>query len=199
MEIKQDRPAYVTFERRAVEDRQATLDNGMYMSKDVDYALITPMGSKDRVERVVSEWLDVLKQQAQEGRIPHEWVRAYHEAYAAWKEDREIPLDGHSIMNWAAISPAQIKLLLDLRVRTIEDLAVANEETIARLGMGGRALKQRAVDFLDSREAGKVAGEMEKLRQENDALKVRNESIESQLLALQAQVTALAGEGPRKL
>ena len=199
MEIKQDRPAYVTFERRAVEDRQATLDNGMYMSKDVDFALITPMGSKDRVERVVSEWLEVLKQQAAEQRIPLEWVRAYKEAYAAWKEDREIPLDGHAIVNWPVASPAQVKLLLDLRVRTVEDLAQANEETIARLGMGGRALKQRAVDFLDSREAGKVSGEMEKLRQENESLKVRNESIEAQLLTMQAQINTLSGEGPRKL
>lgn len=199
MDIKQDRPAYVTFERRAVEDRQATLENGMYMSRDVDFALITPMGSKDRVERVVDEWFENLKQQAQEQRIPLEWVRAYKEAYAAWKEDREIPIDGHSVMNWAVLSPAQVKQLLDLRVRTVEDLAVANEETIARLGMGGRALKQRAVDFLASRDAGKVSGEMEKLRQENEALKIRNESIETQLAALQAQVTALAGEGPRKL
>lgn len=199
MEIKQDRPAYVTFERRAVEDRQATLETGHYVAKDVDYALITPMGSKDRIERIVVEWMENLEQQAKEQRIPFEWIRAYKEAYAAWKEDRTIPENGYSIMNWAAASPSQIKQLLDIRVRTVEDLAVANEETIARLGMGGRALKQRAVDFLSSMDASKVSGEMEKLRQENESLKVRNESIEAQLLELNAKVALLSGEGPRKL
>ena len=195
METKQDRPAYVAFERRAVEDRAASIETGIYSTKDVDFALITPAGSKDRTERVVSEWLENLKQQSSEGRIPVEWHRAYKEAYAAWKEDRALPETGHPIVNWAVASPAQQKSLLDLHVRTVEDLASANEETLGRLGMGGRALKQRAVDFLASSTPGKLSGDLEVLRQENEALKLRNASLEDQVRAL----TLLAEAKPQKL
>jgi predicted RecB family nuclease len=46
--------------------------------------------------------------------------------------------------------PAQIKTLLDINVRTVEELAAANEETLNRVGMGGRALKQKAIIWLES-------------------------------------------------
>lgn len=193
-----DRPPYVTFEVRAEEDRTKTLETGLYASQDVDFAIITPAGSKDKIERRVLEWFENLAQQAQEGRFPREWLGAYREAYKCWKEDRSIPENGHPIVNWPVVSPAQVKTLLDLRVRTIEDLAVANEETISRLGMGGRMLKQRAADWLNSADAGKVSGEMEELRESNAALLVRNQSLEEQMKSLQAQVTALAG-GAQKL
>ena len=45
-EIMQARPPYVQFEMRAVEDRQASIDAGHYVAKDVAYAIITPAGSR---------------------------------------------------------------------------------------------------------------------------------------------------------
>ena len=190
---QQDRPPYVTWEVRAEEDRDASIAAGIYTTKDVDFAIITPAGSKDRIERRVSEWFDTLSQQVLEGRFPRPWADAYRESYKAFKEDRALPETGHSIRNWAVPSPSQIKSLLDLHIRTIEDLAVANEETLARLGMGGRSLKQQAVDWLQSADAGKVSGEMSVLRESNAALALRNESLEEQMKALQAQVAALTG------
>lgn len=198
-DIKTERPPYVIFETRAVEDRDASLASGVYTAKDVDFAVVTPAGSKDKIERVVTEWFEQLQQQVRENRFPDEWYRAFKSAYSAWKEDREIPENGYPIKNWPVASPAQVKSLLDLRVRTVEDLAAANEETILRLGMGGRALKQRAVDWLQSADAGKVSGEMQELRESNEALAARNQSLEEQLKALQAQVSVLAGGVTTKL
>lgn len=194
-----ERPPYVTFETRAEEDRAASIEQGAYATKDVDYAFITPAGSKDRIERRVAEWFENLQQQVGEGRFPREWFNAYKEAYAAWKADRELPEDGHPIKNWPVASPSQCKSLLDLHIRTVEDLAVANEETLGRLGMGGRGLKQRAVDWLQSANAGKVSGEMQELREANSALTIRNQSLEDQMRTLQAQVDALAGGSAKKL
>ena len=54
MEAKQDRPPFVNFEVRAEEDRTASIEQGHYVAVDVDYALITPAGSRDCVERKVS-------------------------------------------------------------------------------------------------------------------------------------------------
>ena len=47
--IQQARPPHVVYERRAEEDRTASIEQGRYVSRDVDYAIVTPAGSKDRV------------------------------------------------------------------------------------------------------------------------------------------------------
>ena len=36
MDLQEERPPYVTFEMRAVEDRAATIKNGYYTTKDVE-------------------------------------------------------------------------------------------------------------------------------------------------------------------
>ena len=131
--IAEARPPYVTFELRAVEDREASIAAGHFVAKDVAYAIITPQGSKDRIERVAAEWFSQLEQQSREDRFPSEWLRAFKAAFKDWQEGHEPAVNGTDVRNWPAASPAQVKALLDVKVRTVEDLAAANEETIGRL------------------------------------------------------------------
>lgn len=188
----EDRPPYATFETRAEEDRDASIAAGHYVARDVDYAIITPMGSKDKIERPVAEWFAKLKQDVAEQRFPREWFKAYESIYADWKADRATPVSGTAVENWPAASPAQVKTMLGVGVRTVEDLAGANEETLGRLGMGGRALKQRAVEWLASaNSSGKQAEEMAALRAANEDLSQRNAALETQLKELAAKVEAL--------
>jgi len=160
------------------------------------------MGSKDCIERKVDEWFDKLKQDVNEGRCPREWFNAFKEVYKDWCEGREAPVNGTPITDWPPASPSQVKTLLSLHVRTVEDLAAANEEVLGRIGMGGRALKQRAEDWLaSSASTGKASGEVSALKAANENLTARNEQLEAQLKELSARVDALAGpkETSRKL
>ena len=192
IKIAEARPPYVTFEFRAEEDRAASIEAGHYVSKDVPFVLVTPMGSKDRHESPADEWFARREQDAAEGRFPREWLSAFKGAFAEWKAGREIPLNGTSVANWPVASPAQVKMLLDLKVRTVEDLAEANEETLNRLGMGGRTLKQKAQDWLASaNDMGKVSEQLTGLRADNEALKQRNEQLEKQLREVIPQLEAL--------
>lgn len=186
------RPPYVVFEVRAVEDRDASIAAGSYVAKDVDFAIVTPQGSKDRIERVATEWLDNLAQQAREKRIPDQWVSAFRGVYKDWKEGNEIAVVGTDIRSWPVASPAQIKMLQSLHVRTVEDLASCNEETINRIGMGGRALKSRAEEWLKSASSvGKHSEALTALKAENENLRVRNETLESQIGDLAKRLGAL--------
>lgn len=190
--IQEGRPAYVVFETLTEEDRDASIEQGKYVPKDVDYAYITPQGSKDRIPRQVADWFRQLDQQVQEGRLPAEWLAAYKAKYSAWKEGRAMPENGTPIINWPAVSPAQVKILLDANVRTVEDLAAANEQAIAAIGMGGRALKQRATDWLASaKDTGKMAEEMSALKAQNADLAASNERMAKQLQELSAKFDAL--------
>lgn len=191
--IMEARPPYVTFEYRAVEDRTASLEAGKYVAKDVAYALITPQGSRDRTERIAEEWLAHITTEVRDGRFPDTWLQHYTKAYEAWKAGQELPVTGTPIATWPALSPANVKMLLELNIRTVEELATTNEEGIAHIGIGARALKQRAIDFLSQNgDAGKAAAEMEALRADSSNLKTQNEELKKQLAELTMQVKALA-------
>ena len=187
MEIAKDRPAYITFEVRVEEDRAATIEAGHYVPREVEFVLITPQGSKDRTERVVGDWFQKLEQDVKEQRFPQEWLSSYKNAYKEWKAGRELPLEGTPVASWPAVSPGQVASCLAASVKTVEDLAAANEETISRLGMGGRALKQKASDWLSAAQTvGKTSEQLTALQVANTALKARNEELEKRLEKLEA-------------
>jgi hypothetical protein len=196
-----DRPPFVTFEVRAVEDRAESLTAGHYVAKDVDYAIITPMGSKDRIERVASEWFDSLAQNVQEGRFPMEWLHRFRESFAAWKAGQAIPEHGTPIRNWSVPSPAQIRSLTDAGITTVEDLANCNEEGLMRVGMGGRSLRDRARAWLEqSIRVSAPSEQLAALELANKQLTETNDKLQKQLSELAAQVAALAPQAAsRKL
>lgn len=189
MMIAEDRPPYVVFETRALEDRTETLAKGHYVAVDVDFAIITPSGSKDRVEVQADQWFAKLEQEKRNGRFPDNWLQAYKSIYKEWKEGREAPLSGTALSNWPGISPAQLRMLADLRVHTVEDLAALTEEGIHHLGMGARALKDRAAAFLStSADTGKVAEENARLKADLEAATETLATLEGRIKQLEAQL-----------
>jgi hypothetical protein len=190
IQISEAKAPWIMFERRAVEDRAQSIAQGRYVAKDEDFVLITPHGSKDQVERVVSDWLASNEKEVKAGRLDANWQRKYREAYTNWCEGKEAPLEGTPIINWPVVSPAQVKMLQDLRILTVEVLAQANEETIRRLGMGGRKLVSSAQEFLKQADKAKGSEETVALRQEIEALKQMNATQAEQIATLIQQVGA---------
>lgn len=193
-DIQEARPPYVQFEVRGVEDRTTQIAEGRYATKDVIFAVITPAGSRDKFEKVAVDWLSDMAQQVQQERLPVQWLEHYRRLFEAFKTGQELPENGTSIREWPPLSPAQVKMLLDLRIRTVEDLAAANEEAISRLGMGGRNLKQKAIDWLAAASGiGKGVEAAAALRVENEQLKLTLERVQAELQALERRVIALSG------
>lgn len=146
------RPPYIRFEKRALEKRKTLEEGGETYYINRDFAIVTPAGSKETVEKEVDVWFPYLKEQVRQGRFDQRWYDAYTAAYKAWANDQEPPLNGIDIRNWAVASPAEIKMLVALRVLTVEDMAAANEELMMRIGMGARSLKQKALDYLTAKK-----------------------------------------------
>lgn len=194
----EQRPPYVRFERRAVEDRAKVIKKGIYGTKDVDFALITPHGSKDVVEQIVDEWFEKLREAVKQERWPSLWLAHYEKQYEFWKSGQELPLDGTPIRNWSVPSPAQVKACVQANVRTVEDLAAANEATLRMIGIGGRGLKERAVAFLAQAGGAASSEQLVSLRQENAGLKEAIARMQQQidLLASQASIGAPPAPAP---
>lgn len=182
-----ERPVYVTFEYREVEDRAASIAEGHYVGKDVAYAIITPAGGNLVVPRVAEEWL-AAKRAANDPFYKH-----YLDSFKAWKEGEAEPEFGTSIRSWPPITPSQLASCLSANIKTVEDLATAPAQALQRMGMGAVALQQKAAAWLQSaNDKGKTAEEVATLRRDNEALVARLAEISAQVEALKAA----SGEKP---
>lgn len=192
--IQEQRPPYVTFEERAVEDREASLEAGRMIMKSEFWAMIYPQGSKDCNEREVTEWFDSLKQRASMKAIPRAWVDEYMRMFEEFKSGQEVSPNGTHVKNWPAIDKATAMNLVSARILTVEDCAAMNEESMRRVGMGARTLKEKAQNWIKAGNSRKAAAELEKLQADNAALAARNASLEEQVRALAVKVEALTSK-----
>lgn len=167
----QGNPPRAIFETRAIENRPESEAEGQVIYRDVDYVTLRQLGSKESVEREAVPWLESLKSNTGWSR---EWIDTVKRQYAAFKEGKEFRPDGTDVKLWPTATKAEVQMLLNLNIRTVEELASANEETVQRLSMGGRALKMRAQAWIDSaKNTGIAAQELTVLRsrvEEQDAL-----------------------------
>ena len=188
------RPPIVIFETRAMEDRNATIAKGRRIDREVDWAILRQPGSKDTSEQEAATWLDMLDKNPN---MQKAWVAAYKEEYARWKNGQESTVTGTHINSWPAINKSQASLILAADLRTVEDLAAANEASLARIGIGSRELQNKARDFLKvANDTGKAAEELSALRAKSDGQENLIKQQAEKLAALEAKVEALTAIVP---
>jgi hypothetical protein len=199
MQLHQARPPYVEFKQVAVEDRQATIEAGHRVTKDVSMAFIMQPGSKDQVEKVAEEWLAQIKRKMLSGApdaYPPEWVDAFQKKFDMWKQGIEAPLNGTSLRQVTFLSPATVENYIAMRVLTVEDLAALDEVAIQHAGMGARADRDKARAWLTSAEdQGKAAEQIAALSATVETMKTQMEALQEQNRNLVAQ---LADSGAAK-
>ena len=190
--IQQARPPHVVYERRAEEDRTASIEQGRYVSRDVDYAIVTPAGSKDRVERVVADWFLMLAGEVKAERWPQAWLDQLRAGYDSWTRGQTPPKSSTPLSTWPALSPAQVKNWAQIGLRTIEELAEANEEALSAYGMGARDMKSRAGLFLENAksDSGPLVAKLRAAEELIFSMEVRMKSLEAQLQAAAPKSTA---------
>lgn len=184
IEQMRDRPPYLRWELRQMEDRNASIAEGRYVARDVVFALLTPSGSKDVIPLIAEEFLKDCEEKARRGRYNPEWAKAFRASYDAWTKGVEMPESGTPIRGWPLLSPAAQEMYLRLNIRTVEDLALMTEEGIKNAGMGARGDKKKAEAWLEQAKTGADAGKVA-------ALQTRNEELEAQVKELSATLTAL--------
>ena len=194
--IQKDRPAYVRFERIALEDAQATAAQGHFVARDVDMAMITPPGSRDVFKIEVPQWVLNMKQDVRNDRLPSAWMDQYLDAYEKWKTGQAMPLQGTPIKGWGVLSPAQQAVLTGLMILTVEDLAQLNDEGLQRIGMGALDLRTKARAWISQiHDKGPLTLENAKLKQDLVTQQGEIDTLKAQVAKLVA-VAALAQDTP---
>jgi hypothetical protein len=186
---REDRPAYVRFERRPIELKAESLKQGRTVYKDVDWVIVTPPYSRDAFEDKAENWLEKQRTNVRTGRIPEKFLDFWKECYEKWKIGQEPPVNGTDIRNWSAVSPAEIKTMQSIGIRTIEDMASCNAEGLNRLGMGGRKLKDLAEAWVKSADdRGSIVMENAELKKQLDISERDNETLRNQIKTLKYQL-----------
>jgi FtsZ-binding cell division protein ZapB len=181
--IQEARPPYVEFKQVAVEDRNASIEQGRRVAKNINMAYVMQIGSKDQTEKIAEDWLAQLKRKSVEGEYPEAWVKHFDAKFQDWLAGRESPENGYPIREWAVLSPAEVENLLEMKIRTVEDLAAATEELLQK-NLGLRTLKQKAQAWLESANSG--AEQLAALKIENEQLKDTIERMNERLQAVEA-------------
>ncbi|MEC9266713.1 MAG: hypothetical protein VX464_11690 [Pseudomonadota bacterium] len=180
----QERPCYVEFEFRGIKNNDASIKAGHAVYEDRIFAIITPAGGSLVVEKEAEVWISELHKRGDSN------VMYYERALQAFKDNAEAPIEGTRIEDWPSLTPAQVKQIKAADVRTVEDLAQANEISINRIGIGARALQQKARAWLESADGqGKASEELAALRTRVADQQDTIENLQAKIARLEASIS----------
>ena len=184
----------VRFERHLEEDKLASLAQGRAVTRDVDFAIITPPYSKDEVFKEALAFLRDNKIKVANGGLTQEQADRYQRHYEAWKNGHELPLVGTPIRGWPVLTPAQQENLIRVNIPTVEYLSEANDEGLSRIGMGALEQKRKAIAWLaQATDKGPLTQHIAALQTENDVLKMSLATLTKQVEGLMVQTHTPTG------
>ncbi|MEQ9634604.1 MAG: hypothetical protein RLW68_00820 [Devosia marina] len=127
------------------------------------------MGNEDRVDHMNPENIkgrDGANQSEKVAYMTAIW-KDIEPAYTAWREGREIPLNGTPLAAWPGITPEQAEIFRLTGIRTVEAVRDMTELQRAKVRLpNSRDLQELAKAFLENSDAAKAAQrEAEKDRQ----------------------------------
>lgn len=191
----QARPPYVRWALRAVRDHAASVAEGYEVTKDAYFALITPSGSRDCVDKLAEDWLKEIKIKSRSGdpSWPPQFIDHFERSFDEFKAGNEIPAFGTPVRGSLILQPSDQQRCISANVLTLEDLADANEGALSRIGMGARALKDKAAAWVKTKDDNG-----NKLAIENQALRVEVEQLTEALESANGKIKQLESELNRK-
>lgn len=73
-------------------------------------------------------------------------------AYRAWLKGQEEPTTGTALSAWPGVNSAQADRLKLMHIRTVEDVAAMTDADLEKVGMGARALRDKARAFMQAKQ-----------------------------------------------
>ncbi len=98
--------------------------------------------------------------------------------WAAYRDQKDPPVDGFPLEQWAALKRAQVLELKALGFKTVEHIATMDDLAVQRIGMGGMGLRNLAKAFLDDQESLALT---QRLTAENDRRNAENGELRAKV------------------
>lgn len=103
-------------------------------------------------------------------------------AFEAFKEGRDIPLNGTPLAAWSGVSPEQAEILRQSSIRTVEEVSALTDSQIERIRLPNvRELRAQAKLFLENSDAAKAAAREAEKDAQIEAMAERMAAMEALL------------------
>ena len=117
-------------------------------------------------------------------------------SYDAWLKGQEAPVSGTPLSAWPGVHTAQADRLKLMHIRTVEDVAGLTDADLDKIGMGARALRDKARAFMQAKQGeAQIAAAMVERDEENARLKSEVEELRTTVAELAAKA-GLEKRGP---
>lgn len=175
-----DEALMVKFHMEPVLDEAATLAAGGEPKwKNVEYLKIDAPG--DRTQSFVGPVTDLHRTR-------------FASRYEKWKRGQEGVVDGTPLTTWPGITPADVNMLAQAGVHSVEALASISDSHIGKVGRAV-ALRDKARRYLDTvRTTAPVEALEAKLQEERAKVTALSEKVDRLLAALETRQEATEGE-----
>lgn len=160
----QEQKSVPRFHIRAIQDEEASDKMGHPVFRDAEYVEVRHPGAMHSIPCV---------------RVKQIHKDTWPDYYRAFKEGREVPLEGFPLEEWAPISRGICETMKSMGLRTVEDLANIPDVNVQRLGAIYHSLKIKAVRFL--KEHNSEQAQINNLKEENKTLIERLEKLEASI------------------
>ena len=168
----------VTFYRKAVIDNEKSRQHGAPFRVAQDYVRIQHPGERDYVDRPVTDF--------DRNRWPDKWQQ--------YTRNQEQVPDGTPIDVLLPLHPDIAANMHEMGVHTLEQMADITAEGLARVGMGGQQIQNKAKKFLEHAQKGVALHVMEKALADRDSkLEVQANQIKLLQDQLNRVMAQLAG------
>lgn len=172
-EDQDDGKVFPRFHTEVFPDHAATATEGRPMFKDVEMVELRFAGN--------SLYVPDMK-------VTDEHRQRFPQAYAAFKKDGSLHVEGTPLKEWPAIRPSQIAEFNAQNIYTVENLAAVDDNGIQRMGLGGRMFRDKARAFIN---AAKGNAPLEKLAAENSDLREQMETLQRNYNELAAAIKTM--------
>jgi len=182
---------FISFERKAVEDKEKSLKYGRYIAKDMDFVTIHSPYSRDTVIYKIDRWLSDSEEKVSRGTLKSEWFEDWKRKHGIWLSRQATPTSGTPVRGWGVISPAQQETIINMDILTVEDIIRSDK---LHLIEGGKDIKQKAVTWLQAlNDRGPLVQKLAELTAENERLKATVKSLEDKLNVTVKEETGIIG------
>lgn len=209
--IVESKPMYthehnvLVFWRDVAQNELASAQSGKPEFDDVLYVRVTSPGSKDtnvfEVERNYAEGFPhPIHKKKRLNKAVYDKYRKYIDQYVA--DGAVIVTEGTPIEQWALVTARQALTLKHNGVHSVEALANLSDSAIAAVGMGSRALVQKAKDWLaqaqNSATAMQAQEQARRTQEQLDYLRQQMADLGEALNALPPEAKAAVQEDLKK-
>lgn len=179
----EDKDLYVEFEVEGVHQVFASEQQGHPVYKDVPYITIMFPGDRTKTMRRPAKLKSDSSSPSDLERFPRQW--------AAFEANATQAQEGMPIEQWPLVTKADIRMLKDLGIKTVEALAGLSDQNLTFLG--GRMYREKARVYLDQATGGaavsRLVSENETMKLDMARLEATNSELAEAIRELQKNAT----------